>query len=39
MKKSRYSDSLPDLPSVNDALESCNPFIPSAADVSSGAAG
>lgn len=36
MKKSPYSDSLPDLPSVNDALESCNPFIPSAADVSSG---
>ena len=37
MKKSPYSDSLPDLPSVKDALESCNPSISSAADVSSGA--
>jgi hypothetical protein len=37
MTKSPYSVLLPDLPSVNDALESCNPFISSAADLSSGA--
>jgi len=37
MKKRRYSDSLPGLPSVNDTLESSHPVISSAADVSSSA--